>query len=60
MTPESVEIHTIILLTLGGLFLLGLVADLVGRLTPLPRVSLLLLTGLLIGPSGFPYYLKFS
>jgi len=53
MTPESVEVHTIILLTLGGLFLLGLVADLVGRLTPLPRVSLLLLTGLLIGPSGF-------
>ncbi len=53
MTPESAEIHTIILLTLGGLFLLGLVADLVGRLTPLPRVSLLLLTGLLIGPSGF-------
>ena len=53
MTPESAEIHTIILLTLGGLFLLGLVADLVGRLTPLPRVSLLLLAGLLIGPSGF-------
>ena len=53
MTPSSTEMHTIILLTLGGLFLLGLVADLVGRLTPLPRVSLLLLTGLLIGPSGF-------
>jgi Kef-type K+ transport system membrane component KefB len=53
MTPESAEIHTIILFTLGGMFLLGLMADLVGRLTPLPRVSLLLLTGLLIGPSGF-------
>ncbi len=44
--------HTI-LLALGGMFLLGLMADLVGRHTPLPRVSLLLLTGLLIGPSGF-------
>ena len=44
--------HTI-LLALGGMFLLGLLADLVGRHTPLPRVSLLLLTGLLIGPSGF-------
>ena len=53
MTPESADMHTIILLTLGGMFLLGLVADLVGRRTPLPRVSLLLLTGLLIGPSGF-------
>ena len=45
MTPESADMHTIILLTLGGMFLLGLVADLVGRRTPLPRVSLLLLTG---------------
>ena len=53
MTPENANMHTIILLTLGSMFLLGLVADLVGRRTPLPRVSLLLLTGLLIGPSGF-------
>jgi len=29
------------------------VADLVGRHTPLPRVTLLLLAGLLIGPAGF-------
>ncbi|MGI9305191.1 MAG: cation:proton antiporter [Gammaproteobacteria bacterium] len=43
----------IVLLTLGMLFLLGLAADLVGRNTPLPRVTLLLLAGLLIGPSGF-------
>jgi Kef-type K+ transport system membrane component KefB len=53
MTPENANMHTIILLTLGSMFLLGLVADLVGRRTPLPRVSLLLVTGLLIGPSGF-------
>jgi hypothetical protein len=31
-----------ILVTLGGLFLIGLLADLVGRHTPLPRVTLLL------------------
>ena len=53
MTPESAEMHTIILFALGGMFLIGLITDLIGRLTPLPRVSLLLLTGLLIGPSGF-------
>ena len=42
-----------ILITLGGLFIVGLVADLVGTYTPLPRVTLLLLAGLAIGPSGF-------
>jgi Kef-type K+ transport system membrane component KefB len=42
-----------ILLTLGALFLIGLVADVAGRLSPLPRVTLLLLSGILIGPSGF-------
>ena len=41
------------LLLLGVLFLVGLVADVAGRLTPMPRVTLLLLGGLLIGPSGF-------
>ena len=40
-----------ILITFGGLFLLGLVADLLGRHTPLPRVTLLLLAGFVIGPS---------
>ncbi|MCW9089450.1 MAG: cation:proton antiporter [Gammaproteobacteria bacterium] len=40
-----------ILITFGGLFLLGLLADLVGRYTILPRVTLLLLAGFLIGPS---------
>lgn len=37
---------------IGGLFLLGLIADLVGRNTFLPRVTLLLLCGVAIGPAG--------
>jgi NhaP-type Na+/H+ or K+/H+ antiporter len=40
------------LITLGGLFLLGLLTDLIGRHTPLPRVTLLILLGLAIGPSA--------
>ena len=36
--------------TLGGLFLLGCVTDGLGRLTRLPRVTLLLLFGVVIGP----------
>jgi len=40
-----------ILITFGGLFLLGLMADLAGRHTPMPRVTLLLLAGFVIGPS---------
>jgi len=39
------------LLLLGILFLVGLLADVVGRRTAVPRVSILLLSGLLIGPS---------
>lgn len=42
-----------ILMTLGGLFLLGLAADILGTHTPLPRVTILLLAGLTVGPSGF-------
>ncbi len=41
-----------ILLTIGGIFLIGLFADLIGRRTPLPRVTLLLLAGLLVGPEA--------
>ena len=52
MMSEIAEIPTI-LLALGGMFLLGLVADLAGRHTPFPRVTLLLLAGLLTGPAGF-------
>ncbi|PLA75369.1 hypothetical protein CYQ88_02025 [Hydrogenovibrio sp. SC-1] len=47
---ESIHLAPI-LLTFGGLFLIGLVADLLGRHTPLPRVTLLIFTGFLIGPS---------
>ncbi len=46
------EIIPKILITLGVLFLLGLFMDLLGRRTPLPRVTLLLLAGFAIGPSG--------
>ena len=46
------EIIPKILITLGILFLLGLLTDLLGRHTPLPRVTLLLLAGFVIGPSG--------
>ncbi|MEE9254663.1 MAG: cation:proton antiporter [Pseudomonadales bacterium] len=42
-----------ILLTLGALFLAGLAADLAGRFSGVPRVTLLLLVGIAIGPSGF-------
>jgi Kef-type K+ transport system membrane component KefB len=41
-----------ILITLGTLFLVGLLTDLLGRRTPLPRVTLLLLAGFFIGPWG--------
>ena len=40
-----------ILITFGGLFIIGLIADLIGRHTPLPRVTLLIVTGFIIGPS---------
>jgi len=40
------------LLVLGALFLLGLAVDALGRWTRLPRVTLLLLLGLGLGPTG--------
>lgn len=40
-------------LILGLLFLIGFVADVVGRSTFLPRVTLLMLGGLAVGPAGF-------
>jgi Kef-type K+ transport system membrane component KefB len=42
---------SITLITLGGLFLLGLVTDLLGRRTALPRVTFLLVLGFVVGPS---------
>jgi len=49
-----------ILITLGGLFLLGLLADIASRHTPLPRVTLLLLVGLIIGPSALDWLPEFA
>jgi len=46
------ELHHALLL-LGGLFILGLAADEIGRRTRLPRVTLLILLGVLAGPAGF-------
>ena len=43
----------IIFLVLGGLLLLGLLADEIGRRTRLPRVTLLILFGVAAGQSGF-------
>src|SRR6056297_1768196 len=42
-----------LLITLGALFLVGLAADAVGRRTRLPRVTLLLACGVMVGGSGF-------
>jgi Kef-type K+ transport system membrane component KefB len=39
-------------LILGLLFLIGFIADIVGRSTFLPRVTLLMLGGLAVGPAG--------
>ncbi len=44
--------QALLLTTLGVLFLGGLAADRVGHLTRLPRVTMLLLLGLLVGESG--------
>ena len=42
-----------VLLTIGGLLLVGLLTDQTGRRTHLPRVTLLILFGVALGPSGF-------
>ena len=39
-------------LTLGAVLLAGFVADAIGRRSALPRVTLLIAVGLLIGPSA--------
>lgn len=43
----------VLFLTLAGLFFAGLLADMLGRRTRLPRVTLLLALGVLVGRSGF-------
>lgn len=49
-----------ILVTFGSLFLLRLLADLLGRHTPLPRVTLLRVAGFLIGPSALDWLPSFT
>ncbi len=49
--PSDGPSAAVLLLTFGGLFLLGLIADLLGRHTPLPRATLLIVCGVAIGPS---------
>ncbi len=44
--------HSTTLITVGGLFLLGVLTDLVARRTKVPRVTLLLVLGVVIGPVG--------
>jgi len=43
------------LITLGIVLLLGLVTDAIGQRTRLPRVTLLLIFGFVIGPAGFDF-----
>lgn len=43
----------IILFALGAILLIGLATDALGRLTPLPRVTLLLVFGFFLGRGGF-------
>lgn len=40
------------LVTVGALLLAGLLADTLARRTPLPRVTLLMLLGVAVGPMG--------
>lgn len=47
------------LLALGGMLLLGLLTDLLGRRTCLPRVTLLLIFGVLIGPHALAFVPNF-
>lgn len=50
----SVSMNThFIFLALGGLLLIGMAADEVGRRSRLPRVTLMILFGAAAGPSGF-------
>jgi Kef-type K+ transport system membrane component KefB len=44
-----------VLITIGALLLLGLLTDALGRRTKLPRVTLLLVFGFLIGPTGLDF-----
>jgi len=45
--PESAQFF----LSIGAIFVLGMAADTIGRRTAIPRVTLLVVIGLLVGPS---------
>lgn len=47
------ESSALFLLTLGGILLLGLITSTVAKRTALPRVTLLLIFGIIIGTEGF-------
>jgi Kef-type K+ transport system membrane component KefB len=49
----EIDSIAVALITLGAIFLASLAADLLGRRTQLPRVTLLLLLGVCVGPLGF-------
>jgi len=49
---DPMDRTTAVLITLGCLFLLGLATQIAGRRSAVPRVTLLLLLGVAIGPSG--------
>jgi len=49
-----------VLVTFGGLFLLGLLADLVGRHSFLPRVTLLMVAGFVVGPAALDWLPSFT
>jgi len=51
MSDHASSVSTLFI-SLGGLLLLGLAADFIGRRTSLPRVSLLIIIGFLLGPGG--------
>lgn len=53
MLAFSVMELPVLLTTLGVLLLVGLMTDVIGRRTRLPRVTLLVLFGLAVGPAGF-------
>jgi Kef-type K+ transport system membrane component KefB len=50
-SKHAMEIH-FLFLALGALLLLGMLADEIGRRTALPRVSLMIVFGVVIGQSG--------
>ncbi len=51
--------QNIVIFVVGSLFLLGLVADIIGRFTVLPRVTILLISGVVVGPAVLDLLPKF-